>query len=240
MISMPYCPAVVTRMMSVRAATARARWSASAVRRGSRAAPRVCSGRAGSVTARDLMAVRNSGYWLVVLSGFLKRAPYLFAIGIGVGALVGDFHLADGRTVSYAVFVAPAMLAVSSMNGAIAEATFNFFAKLKWAKLYDAMVATPLRPFDIALGELTWSLMRGALYSVAFLVMMVVLDLTTAARAVPALFASLLVGLAFGALGMAGVHVLRRLVIVLHALVLIPGRAPPLPHHSGAALARRP
>jgi lipooligosaccharide transport system permease protein len=159
--------------------------------------------RAGSVTTRDLMATRNSGYWLVVVSGFFEPALYLFAIGIGVGALVGDFHLADGRTVSYAVFVAPAMLAVSSMNGAIAESTFNFFARLKWAKLYDAMVATPLRPFDIALGELTWSLMRGTLYSIAFLVMMVALDLTTVTWAVPALLASLLIGFAFGALGMA-------------------------------------
>lgn len=159
--------------------------------------------RAGSVTNRDLMATRHSGYWLVVLSGFVEPALYLFSIGIGVGALVGDFHLADGRTVSYAAFVAPAMLAASAMNGAMAEATYNFFARLKWAKLYDAMVATPLRPVEIALGELAWALLRGALYSVVFLAMMAALDLTTVARAVPALFASLLVGLAFGAVGMA-------------------------------------
>ena len=167
------------------------------------------AGRVSAVTARDLIATRHSGYWLVVVSGFLEPVLYLFSIGIGVGGLVGDFHLADGTVVGYASFVAPAMLAASAMNGAMAESTFNFFGRLKWAKLYDAMVATPLRPFEIALGELSWALIRGSLYSIAFLVLMVGLDLTSVGRAIPALFAALLIGLAFGAAGMAITTMLR-------------------------------
>src|SRR5258706_1988844 len=166
-------------------------------------------GRASWVAARDLIAVRHWGYWLVVVSGFLEPVLYLFSIGVGVGRLVGEFHLVDGQTVSYAAFVAPAMLAASAMNGAMAESTFNFFGRLKWAKLYDAMVATPLKPFEIALGELSWALIRGSLYSVAFLALMIGLDLTTVIRAIPTLFASLLVGLAFGAAGMAISTLLR-------------------------------
>jgi lipooligosaccharide transport system permease protein len=165
--------------------------------------------RAGSVTNRDLTATRHSGYWLVVVSGFFEPVLYLLSIGIGVGALVGHFHLADGRTVSYAEFVAPAMLGASAMNGALAESTFNFFARLKWAKLYDGMVATPLRPLEIALGELAWALLRGSLYGVAFLALMVGLDLTTVAHALPALVAALFVGAAFGAAGMAASTLLR-------------------------------
>ncbi len=159
--------------------------------------------RIGAVTARDLIALRHAGYWLVVISGFFEPVLYLMSIGVGVGGLVGDFTLADGSVVSYAAFVAPAMLAASAMNGAMAEATFNFFAKMKWVKLYDAMVATPLRPFEIALGELCWALIRGSLYSVAFLVLMVALGLTSVGWALAALVASLLVGFAFGGLGMA-------------------------------------
>jgi lipooligosaccharide transport system permease protein len=90
---------------------------------------------------------------LVVISGFLEPVLYLASIGIGVGGLIGDFHLADGTTISYAAFVAPAMLAASAMNGALAETTFNFFARLKWVRLYEAMVSTPLRPIEIALGS---------------------------------------------------------------------------------------
>lgn len=159
--------------------------------------------RIAAVTARDLTAVRHSGYWMVVISGFFEPVLYLLSIGVGVGALVGGFQLSDGSTVSYATFVAPAMLAASAMNGAMAEATFNFFAKMKWVKLYDAMVATPLRPVEIALGELGWALIRGSLYSMAFLALMVGLDLTTAGWAALALIASLLVGFVFGAIGMA-------------------------------------
>jgi lipooligosaccharide transport system permease protein len=192
------------------------------------------AGRVSAVTARDIIATRHSGYWLVVVSGFFEPVLYLFSIGVGVGALVGDFQLADGRTIGYAAFVAPAMLAASAMNGAIAEATFNFFGRLKWAKLYDAMVATPLRPFEIALGELSWALIRGALYSVAFLALMVGLDLTSVARAIPALFAALLIGLAFGAVGMAFSTLIRTwqdfdyLGVVLFAMFLFSGTFAPV------------
>ena len=58
------------------------------------------------------------------------------------------------------------------MNGAIFDATFNIFFKLKYAKLYDAVLATPMRPRDIAVGEIAWALMRGAFYSAAFLLVM--------------------------------------------------------------------
>ena len=47
------------------------------------------------------------------------------------------------------------MLAASAMNGALLDSTFNFFFKLKYDKLYDQMLATPLTTIDIARGELT-------------------------------------------------------------------------------------
>lgn len=157
--------------------------------------------RAASVAARNVTALR-SAYWLVLISGFFEPLLYLFSIGVGVGALVGEIDLADGRAVSYAVFVAPAMLAASAMNGALTETTFNFFSKMKYRKLYDGIIATPVRPFEIALGELGWAMVRGSFYSAAFLAVMVVMKLTTPARALLALPAAVLVGFAFGALGM--------------------------------------
>jgi lipooligosaccharide transport system permease protein len=191
-------------------------------------------GRISSVTMRDVMATRNSGYWLVVVSGFFEPVLYLFSIGFGVGELVGDFQLGDGRTVGYAAFVAPAMLAASVMNGALAESTFNFFGRLKWQKLYDAMVATPLRPFEIALGELAWALLRGTVYAIAFLGLMVGMDLTTALRTLPALFACLFVGFAFGALGMAVSTFMRNwqdfdyMTVAIFAMFLFSGTFAPV------------
>jgi lipooligosaccharide transport system permease protein len=164
--------------------------------------------RSASVAERNLAALK-SAYWLVLISGFLEPVLYLFSIGIGVGALVGDLTLPGGRVVSYAGFVAPAMLASSAMTGALAETTFNFFGKMKYMKLYDGIIATPVQPFEIALGELGWAMIRGSLYSAAFLVVMVVMDLTSVGRAVTAFPAAVLVGFAFGALGMAVATLMR-------------------------------
>jgi len=158
--------------------------------------------RSGAVTRRNIAAL-PSGYWLVVVSGFFEPLLYLLSIGVGVGGLVGQLPLPDGRMVDYAAFVAPAMLASSAMAGALSETTFNFFGKMKWMKLYDGVLATPVRPMEIALGELLWAMARGALYSAAFLVIMVLLDLTTWGWAALAFPAALLVGFAFGGLGMA-------------------------------------
>lgn len=158
--------------------------------------------RAGAVTGRNVTALR-SAYWVLLASGFAEPLLYLLSIGFGVGALIGDVHTDGGTTVSYARFVAPAMLAASAMSGALSEATFNFFGKMKHMKLYDAIVATPVRSMEIAFGELMWAMFRGAIYSAAFLVIMVYMHLTTALWAVPAFLATLLVSFTFGGVGMA-------------------------------------
>ena len=158
--------------------------------------------RSVSVLERNVATLRRT-YWLVMASGFLEPILYLFSIGVGVGALVGDLTLPDGRVIGYAAFVAPAMLAASAMSGALSETTFNFFGKMKFMKLYDGMLATPVRPIEIALGELGWAMVRGNIYAAAFLVVMVVMELTTPGRAVLAFGAAVLVGFAFGGIGMA-------------------------------------
>lgn len=173
---------------------------------GSELSPR----RAAAVTERNMVAFRTGGtYWWLVISGFAEPLLYLFAIGWGVGALVGDMPLADGTTVPYLTFLAPALLAAAAMNGAIAESTMNFFAKMKFSKLYDSVLNTPVTPAEIAFGELGWAMMRGAMYTAAFLIVMVAMDITSPLRALAALPAALLVGFAFGGLGMALATMMR-------------------------------
>jgi len=197
--------------------------------------------RAAAVTARNAVAFRTSGtYWWLVVSGFAEPLLYLLAIGWGVGALVGDMQLPDGRTVSYLTFLAPAMLATAAMNGAIAESTMNFFAKMKFVKLYDSVLNTPVTPVEIAFGELGWAMIRGAMYTGAFLVIMVVLDLTTPLLALAALPAALLVGFAFGAIGMAIATTMRSwqdfdyVGIVQFALFLFSGTFVPVDSYPAA------
>jgi lipooligosaccharide transport system permease protein len=90
------------------------------------------------------------------------------------------------------------------MNGAIFDSTFNVFFRLKYAKLYDAALATPMQPGEVALGEISWALIRGGLYALAFMVIMLSMGLVHSAWAVLNVPVALLIGWAFAAVGMAG------------------------------------
>jgi lipooligosaccharide transport system permease protein len=156
---------------------------------------------------RNLYVYRHG--WLVILSGFFEPLFYLLGIGFGIGTLVGSVVGPGGQEISYQLFVAPALLASASMNGAINESTFNFFFKLNYDKTFSAILATPLSSGDIAVGELTWALIRGGLYAIGFLVVMLVLGLVVSPWVVLALPAALLVGFAFGAVGMAATSFMK-------------------------------
>jgi lipooligosaccharide transport system permease protein len=149
---------------------------------------------------RNYLAHRRSKVFF--LTGFLEPVFYLFSIGVGVGQMIDSFEF-NGRTVAYAAFVAPGMLAASAMNGAVLDSTFSVFFKLKFEKLYDAVLATPMRTTDVARGEITWALLRGGVYSTGFLVVMVAMGLVESWWAVLAVPATLLIGFGFSAVCMA-------------------------------------
>ncbi len=157
--------------------------------------------RARYVLERNVLVYRR--LWLIVFSGFFEPVFYLFSIGIGISKLVGDVQGPNGELIEYTAFVAPALLAASAMNGAVFESTMNIFYKLKWAKTYDAMLAAPLSVWDIAIGEIAWSQIRGGLYAGAFLLVALVMGLLQSWWAILALPAALLIGVAFGAAGFA-------------------------------------
>lgn len=156
---------------------------------------------------RNVLVYRR--IWPLLASGVFEPVFYLFSIGVGVGSLIGKVSLADGTLVDYRLFVAPALLASAAMNGAIYDATFNIFFKLKYAKLYDAVLSTPMTTTDVAVGEIVWSLLRGGLYAGSFLLLMVSLGFTQSWWVVLALPAATLVGFAFGAAGMAATTYVR-------------------------------
>ena len=156
---------------------------------------------------RNLYVYRHT--WMVIVSGFFEPLFYLLSIGFGLGQLVGTVPGPGGAPIPYQLFIAPALLASSSMNGAITEATLNFFFKLKYQKTFESILSTPLSTADIALGELGWALIRGGLYTLGFLVVMLLLGLAVTPLLVLALPAALLISLAFGAVGMAATSFMR-------------------------------
>ena len=157
--------------------------------------------------ARNARVVRRT--WYVTASGLGEPVFYLLSIGIGIGKLVGAIRGPGGHLYPYATYVAPALLAASAMNGAVYESTFNVFFKLKYAKVYDAVLATPMQAIDVARGEIATALLRGTIYSAVFVVMMSALGDVASGWAALALPAAVLIGFAFAAVGMAATTFMR-------------------------------
>jgi len=196
------------------------------------------SRRALRLIERNLYVYKHG--WLVIVSGFFEPLFYLLSIGFGLGALVGNVPGPGGKEISYQLFVAPALLASSSMNGAITEATLNFFFKLKYQKTFESILSTPLSVADIALGELGWALIRGGLYTLGFIVVMVFLGIGVSPWLLLTLPAALLISFAFGAVGMAATSFMRTwqdfdlIQLVVLPMFLFSGTFYPIETYPGA------
>jgi lipooligosaccharide transport system permease protein len=151
---------------------------------------------------RNLMVYRRA--WMTIFSGFFEPLFYLFSLGLGLGHFVGKVH-----GVSYASYIAPALLASAAMNGAVYDATTNVFWKLRYGKVYDSILATPLAPVDVAIGETAWAQFRGALYATGFVVTAAALGLLHSWWAALALPAAMVVGFGFAGIGIAASTFLR-------------------------------
>jgi lipooligosaccharide transport system permease protein len=159
------------------------------------------SGNAKAVISRGLMATKSSN-WLVMLSGFFEPVLFLISMGVGLGAIVGAVQGPDGTEISYAAYIAPALLAVSAMNGAVYDSTWNVFFKMNFAKLYQVMLYTSLGPLDVAFGEIFLALLRGLMYATGFTAVMGLMGLITTPWALLMIPASVLIAFGFAALGM--------------------------------------
>ena len=162
---------------------------------------RYYSGRVPQLLERGLIVFRSST-WMIVLSGFLEPVLYLLSFGYGIGKLLPSIDV-GGDSVKYAVFIAPALLATSAMNGAIYDSTMNVFFKLNHDRIYHGMLATSMGPLDVALGEIGWALLRGFSYASAFMVVAIPLGLIPSIWGILAIPAAVLIAFGFASCGMA-------------------------------------
>ncbi len=137
----------------------------------------------------------RSSIWSSVLGPLF----YLGAMGFGLGSLVDRHGTASLGGVSYLAFVAPAILATSAMNTAMAEASYPVFGSVKWNKIYIGAQASPLRPGDIFRGHLMFMAMRLAMNAAVVAVFMWAFGAVRSAWVVLAWPAAVLTGLAFAA-----------------------------------------
>jgi len=157
--------------------------------------------RAHAMVERFWIAFKSST-WLQILSGFVEPVFSLLAFGFGLGHFVGNVDV-NGHSISYARYIAPALLANSAMNGAIYESTCNVYFKMHFARLYQGIMATSMGPLDVALGEIAACLIRGLAYAVGFTVVMGGFGLLTGPGALLAIPAALFIAFGFAACGLA-------------------------------------
>lgn len=104
------------------------------------------------------------------VSSVLQPVLFLLAFGVGFGALVANRPGAAAATggVSYLVWLAPALLAVSAVQSAAFESTYPVLSGFKWQRVYHAMTAGPITPGQVAVGHVCWVTLKifgtGAVY----------------------------------------------------------------------------
>jgi lipooligosaccharide transport system permease protein len=158
------------------------------------------------IVERNAMVYRRT--WLILLSGFFEPLFYLFFFVYPLQEFRDITVSVGGETIEYAAFVAPALLASSAMNGAFYDAT-NVFWKLRYGKVYESILATPIGPKDVAAGETIWAVVRALLYSTAYLLVITALGLVHSWWAVLTLPACFVIGFGFAGAGIAAVTWMR-------------------------------
>jgi lipooligosaccharide transport system permease protein len=154
------------------------------------------------------LVLRQYDYWLTVLkrtwrgsvfSYFFLPVLYLAAMGIGLGSYIST-STAQARLggLSYLAFVGPGLLATMAMQTSISESTWPVMSMIKWQKVYQAMLATPLRIRDVLLAQFGFIAFRLAMTSAVFVAVMAAFGIVSSvAGGVGAVLAAVLVGMAY-------------------------------------------
>ncbi len=155
---------------------------------------------AGSMHVLEFQLLGYRRSWRGSLfSSFLSPVLFLAAIGVGLGSIIDEGSAVAAAGVTYLMFLAPGLLAANAMQTAQSESTYPIMAGLTWLKTFGAMVATPLRPFDIVLGNLLFIVLRLLLVGSVFVLVSVAFGAVDLVRGIAMIPAAVLTGLAFAA-----------------------------------------
>lgn len=136
-------------------------------------------------------------YRASIFSSFGIPILFLAAMGLGLGGYVdrAPDNVLAGLT--YLHFLAPGLLAATVMQTASFESAFPILGGLQWNKIFHAMFATPIRPRDIALGNMVWIALRLTIVAIVFSIVIVAFGAARSPLLVLAIPAAVLTGMAF-------------------------------------------
>ncbi len=119
---------------------------------------------------------------------FVEPILYLAALGLGLGAFVKEIN-----GTPYIKFIAPGIIASSSMFAAIYECTYGTYVRMTYQKTFDAILVTPVNIDDLVAGELMWGATKSLLYGTTIIIVISLFGLVDSPMiilAVPVLFIS--------------------------------------------------
>lgn len=96
---------------------------------------------------------------------FVDPVLYLVALGIGLGAFIKEV---DG--VPYINFIAPGIIASSSMFSTAFECTYGTYIRMTYQKTFDAILATPIGIKELIAGELLWGATKSLIYGTTIMI----------------------------------------------------------------------
>ena len=126
---------------------------------------------------------------------FIEPALYLMAMGFGLGAFVQNIH---GRP--YIQFIAPGIVASSSVFAAVYECTYGTYIRMTFQKTFDAILATPVNLDDLVAGELLWGATKSVIFGITIMIVIALFGLVDSWRIVLAIPFIFLGGLIFAEL----------------------------------------
>jgi lipooligosaccharide transport system permease protein len=133
-----------------------------------------------------------------VTTAFLNPVFFLLSVGVLLGKLV-DEGQANLGGLSYVEFVAPGLVAATTMQMGANDAMYPVMAGIRWLRTYHAVLATPVRIGELVLGTMAWAAMRMFVAAVIFTTVAAIGGAIVSPLAILVPFAALLCGLAFNA-----------------------------------------
>lgn len=126
------------------------------------------------ILKRHLLVFRRT-WWSNVMFNLIEPFLYLTAMGFGLGAFVQEMEGA-----SYLQFIAPGMVASSSMFAATFECTYGSFVRFHFQKTFQAMLSAPATVADIVAGEILFGMCKSVVFGSIILGIIAALGLVQA------------------------------------------------------------
>lgn len=125
--------------------------------------------------------------------------PLIFLAGLGLGF---GTYISSMGAVDYLLFLASGLIVTSSMYTAAFECTYGTYIRLEFDQVYDGMLAAPLGPTDLILGEVLFAGSKGFLFALAVLTVTWLLGIITYPLSIAAAMVGFICGLMFATLSL--------------------------------------